>query len=330
MTFAAFGIALALAAFLVVNVLLSLAVALTAGAIQRALASVPLRPRAGVLLGLRLFPAAAATFVSAGLVVPAYLLLEPAEAGEAVTLPLALMASAALALMVAGMVRGARSLSATARLVRAWEAEAEPITVGGTIVRAVPVSRVRDGAPVFALVGWRRPRIYVSSGVLETLTPAEIQAAVDHERAHLGAGDNLKRLLIRSAPDVLGLCAASRAIEEAWGQTAEALADDDASAGRPQVALALAASLVKVARLSPPPAVDLPMSALHDGGDVEARVRRLLGSAGHALGRPAAHATSAAALGVLAAAALVAVSGWALPAVHTVLEAAVRVLGLLG
>ena len=268
-----------------------------------------------MLLALRLFPAAAATFVGAGLVVPAYLLLEPADAGERVTLPLALMASAALALVVAGMVRGARSLSATARLVRAWEAEAEPITVGGTSGGAVPVSRVRDDAPVFALVGWRRPRIYVSSGVLETLTPAEIQAAVDHERAHLGAGDNLKRMLIRSAPDVLGLCAASRGIEEAWGRTAEALADDDASAGRPQVALALAASLVKVARLSPPPAAGLPMSALHDGGDVEARVRRLVGSAGHAIGRPA-RATSAAALGVLAAAALVAVSGWALPAVH--------------
>ena len=324
--FAAFGLAIALAAFLAVNVIASLGVALAAKAILRALPSGHLRRRARVLLALRLFPAAAATFVAAGLVVPAYLLLEPADAGERVTLPLALISAAALALVGAGLVRGLRSLSATARLVRAWEAEAEPIAVTGG---AVPVSRVQDPEPVFALVGWRRPRIYVSSVVFDALTPAEIQAAVDHERAHLDAGDNLKRLLIRSAPDVLGLAPASRAIEAAWGRSAEALADDEAGAGRPQVALALAASLVKVARLSPPAAAGLPMSALHDGGDVEARVRRLVGSAGAGIGRPAS-ATSAAIGVVLAAAAMVTLYSSALPAVHAAIEAAVRLLGLLG
>jgi hypothetical protein len=326
MMFAAFGLAIALAAFFVVNVLASLAVALSANAVQRALASFTLRQRARVLLGLRLFPAAAATFVAAGLVVPAYLLLEPADAGERVTVPLVLMASAALALVAMAMVRGARSLSATARLVRAWEAEAERVAVAGC---AVPVSRVRNAAPVFALVGWRRPRIYVSDAVLEALTPAEIQAAAAHERAHLGAGDNLKRMLIRSAPDLLGLSPASRALEEAWGHAAEALADDAASAGRPQVALALAASLVKVARLSPSPAVGLPMSALHDGGDVEARVRRLIRGAGEGRRRPSS-AISVATFGVLAAAVAATLFGSALPAVHVVIEAGVRLLGLLG
>jgi Zn-dependent protease with chaperone function len=324
--FAVFGLTVALSAFLAVNAAASIAVALAAPAILRILQSARLRPRARVLLGLRLFPAFAATFVSAGLVLPSYVLLEPAEAGERLGLPLAVMASAALALIAAGLVRGARSLAATARLVRAWDKEAEPVAVTGCTVL---VSRVRHLRPVFALVGSRRPRIFVSEAVLDALTPAEIRAAVDHERAHLGAGDNVKRLLMRCAPDLLRLSAASRAIEDAWARTAEALADNRASAGRPQVALALAASLVKVARLSPVPMAGLPLSALHDGGDVEARVRRLVAIASDEGSRPAAGSGPAIAA-MVTAALIIAAAAPALPAVHGVVEAFVRLLGLAG
>jgi Zn-dependent protease with chaperone function len=325
MMFAAFGLAIALSAFLAVNVALSIGVSLAAGTVLRALAGVSLRARARVLLALRLFPAAAAIFVAAALVFPSYVLLEPADAGERLSLPLAALAASALVLLAAAFVRGRRSLAATARLVRAWEFEAEPVAMPGC---AIPVSRVQDAEPVFALVGWRRPHIYVSSAVLDALTPAEIEAAVDHERAHFGAGDNMKRLLMRCAPDVLRLSGASRAIEEAWTRTAEALADHGASTGRPQVALALAASLVKVARLSMAPAAGLPVSALHDGGDVESRVRRLVGSAAE-VPRPAA-GTSAAVAGLVAAGVILAVAGQSLPAVHGMIEAAVRLLALAG
>ena len=323
MMFAAFGIAIALSAFLAVNVVLSIAVSLAADKVLHALAAASLPVRGRVLLALRLLPAAAAVLVAGGLVLPSSVLLEPADAGERVSLPRAALAASALAVLAAALVRGARSLAATARLVRAWEMGAEPVAVPGC---SIPVSRVQDAEPVFALVGWRRPRIYVSSTVLDALTPAEIAAAVDHERAHLGAGDNVKRLLLCGAPDVLRFSSSSRALEAAWGRTAEALADNRATAGRPQAALALAASLVKVARLSPAAATGLPVSALHDGGDVEARVRRLVGSAAEdarpASGRPAAIA------GLVAAGAVLAAASQSLPAVHGAIEAAVRLLDL--
>src|SRR5204863_179817 len=65
-----------------------------------------------------------------------------------------------------------------------------------------------------------------------------------------------------------------------WSRASEALADERASAGGGDTALALAAGLVKVARLTSSLPAHLPISALHDGGDVEARVRRLVTAAG--------------------------------------------------
>jgi hypothetical protein len=70
------------------------------------------------------------------------------------------------------------------------------------------------------------------------------------------------------------------------------------------------------------------VSALHDGGDVEARVRRLVGSTAE-VSRPAA-GTSAAMAAVVAAGVILAVAGQSLPAVHGMIEAAVRLLALAG
>ena len=147
----------------------------------------------------------------------------------------------------------------------------------------MPAYRVRDAFPAFSVVGWRHPRMFVSARVLDALTPAEVAAAVAHERAHLGAADNLKRLLMRFAPDLLVLSRASRALEAEWARAAEAIADERASGGDRDRALALAAGLIKVARLVPASAGRLPVSALHDGGDVESSrtaARRLRGPRG--------------------------------------------------
>lgn len=320
--FLAFGAAIVLGAFLVVNALVSLAVAALAPSILRALSSTPARDRARVLLGLRLLPASAAAIAAVGLVVPAYLLFEPADAGERVTWPLAVLAVAALAIVLRGLLRGLRALWATAALVQRWMGEAEAVTLPRS---PVPVFRIRDALPVFSVVGLRRPRMYVSARVLDALTPDELAAAVAHEQAHLGAADNLKRLLMRSCPDLLVLSRASRAIEAEWGHAAEAAADDQASRGRRETALSLAAGLVKVARLAPSSAAGLPVSALHDGGDVEARVKRLLD------GVPADDGstrggTGARIAGVTLASLGLAVVGYGLPAVHGLIEVAARLL----
>lgn len=324
--FLAFGAAIALVAFLVVNAAASIAVAVAAPTLTRGLRATAPRPRARVLLALRLLPAMTATAVAAGLVMPAYLVFEPADTGESLTVPLAVLASTALALLATALFRGARAMALTSALVRGWMRDAQPVTLPGS---PVPVYKVRDGFPAFSVVGLHRPRMYVSARVLDALTPGEVAAAVAHERAHLSAGDNLKRLLMRSCPDMLAGMRASQAIEREWARSAEEAADEQATAGRSDTALALAASLVKVARIAPRAAVGLPMSALHDGEDVEARVTRLLATGGRensVVRRRAARAVAA----VLAGAALVALGlalSEGLATVHGLIELAARLLG---
>jgi Peptidase family M48 len=323
MRFAAFGAAMTLATFLLVILAASAAATLVTPAIVRALGGARPRTRTRVLLALRLLPAAAAVLLSAGLVLPAYLLLEPPDSGERVSLPLALLAVLAGALVLGGLGRGVRALRATAALSRRWRTGAEPVAVPGS---PVPVYRVRDALPVFAVVGLRRPRMYVSSQLLEALEPDEIAAAVAHERAHLVAGDNLKRLLMRACPDPPGLAAAARRLEAQWARAAEALADERASGGHRPTALALAAGLVKAARLAPAAANGLPVSALHDGGDVDDRVRRLVASGDVEAPGSGIRPGAALALGAVLLAGGAAAAIQALPAAHALIEAAARLL----
>jgi Zn-dependent protease with chaperone function len=320
--FVLFGGAIALAAFLVVNLAASVAVAALAPALTRGLAGASPRRRARLLFGLRLFPASVAIGVTAGLVGPAYLLFEPAESGERLTLPLALLALGAMALLVQGPLRGLRALARTAALVRRWMRQGEAVALPGS---PVPAYRIHDDVPVFSVVGLRRPRMYVSAQVLDALAPAEVAAAVAHERAHLAASDNVKRLLMRSCPDLLATLGSSPALEREWARAAEEAADEQATGGRRETALALAAGLVKVARIAPAMAAGLPVSALHDGGEVEARVRRLIAASGP---DRASHGTGwarwAAATAVLAFG--LTFVGHALPAVHRLIEVVARLV----
>lgn len=323
MMFYAFGAAVVLATFFVVNAAASVALIVLAPSLVGALEEARAQTRARALLAMRLLPSAAATAVAMGLVLPAYVRFEPAQAGERVTLPLALLAAAALAVVLHGLLRGARALSSTSALLRGWMAQAEPVTMP---LSPVPVYRVRDPLAVFAVVGVQHPRMYVSDRVLEALGPAELAAAVAHECAHLEAADNVKRLLMRSCPDLAGLSAVSRAIEQEWSRASEARADERASGGCRETALALAASLVKVARLAPAAAGGLPVSALHDGGDVDVRVRRLVAVAADTTAVPPAAGTMALRAGVVLGAASLTLASQAWPAVHGLIEVAARLL----
>jgi Zn-dependent protease with chaperone function len=151
--------------------------------------------------------------------------------------------------------------------------EARPIALPAS---PVPAYRVHTAFPVFSTVGMLRPRIFVATQVLDALTDDEAAAAVAHEAAHLRARDNLKRLLLRSCPDLLAAFPVSRELEESWARAAETVADARAARGAGGAALDLASAIVKVARLAPVGTPMLPASALHDGGDVAPRVRCLL------------------------------------------------------
>jgi hypothetical protein len=114
--------------------------------------------------------------------------------------------------------------------------------------------------------------------VLRKLTPAELEASLRHERAHRTSRDNLKRLLLllAPAPQFAGL----ESLERGWAQYTEWAADDRAVGGDSDRSVALAGALVRVARLRVPAGAPLLMTSLvADGGDIEARVDRLLGAA---------------------------------------------------
>ena len=129
-----------------------------------------------------------------------------------------------------------------------------------------------------ALAGVFRPQILVGTAARAALTPAEFDVAVSHEVAHRNSRDNLKRVVMFCAPDLLGWTAAARRLEERWLAQAECLADAHAVGDDDQRALALASALVKVARMTDgSSALRSPAwSAFHEPGFLESRVRQLV------------------------------------------------------
>jgi hypothetical protein len=99
---------------------------------------------------------------------------------------------------------------------------------------------------VLIVTGFFRAKVFISSVVLEMLTPGELAAALAHEMAHVSFSDNLKQMLF-------GICTPPRWLEiesekAAWVSASE-LAADDAALDRGASALDLAGALVKMARL---------------------------------------------------------------------------------
>jgi Zn-dependent protease with chaperone function len=115
-------------------------------------------------------------------------------------------------------------------------------------------------APLLALAGIVRPRLVISRGVLRALSAEELAAALRHERAHWTARDNLKRLCILLTPGILPFAGSSRTLERGWRKFAEWAADDRAVAGSARRSCALAAALVRVARMTADACWAIPIS----------------------------------------------------------------------
>lgn len=315
--------------FLAHGLMLSLAWFLTISLVVSAAAAVPgvlaLRTgtarSAGFWIALRLLPSAAAFAFVVVLFVPSYWTYEPREFVEGFDLTLALVAVGAAAVIAVALARGAAAWRSAARRADAWMRHARPLSIGA----ALPAFAIEADQPIIALVGVWRPRLLVTRGLIEALTAAELDAAVAHEVGHLRAFDNLKRLLMRSTPDLLAGSSLSRAIERRWAAAAEHHADriggaDGAAAAR----CALASALVKVARLTPPPLPAAePISLLIAGGDIASRVRTLIDDrdAGTALPSGGRWMTISSACAAVAFA-----YGPLLRAVHEITELAVRSL----
>jgi Zn-dependent protease with chaperone function len=275
----------------------------------------PPSARADVLFTARLTPAVTGLFVAGVLVPVSYLLWEPRHDSEVVGDAAVLMALAGAGLLASGAWRAVRAALGTARIRRTLVAASS--TPRGA--HDVPATIVESAFPIVALVGLVAPRIFLARSVLEACTAAELNAVVAHERAHAAAHDNLRRLALIAAPDVLAWHPLGAELVEAWALEAE-LAADAGAAHATATPLDLASALIKVARLAADRSDPLPASALYRGEAITERVQRLVQAP------PAAVAT----IGITSRTravrfAMMAATGIAaMPWLHRLLEAIIR------
>jgi hypothetical protein len=230
------------------------------------------RRSASGLLFWRCLPATVSATLAGLIVLPAFLVHEPRDRVETVGLPLALSAALGLAIFAAGPIRGLIALVRTRALVRRWLGAARPAAVPGW---SGPAWIVEPDAAGVAVVGFVRPALVVSRGVLAACTARELAGIVAHERAHAEAHDNWKKALVRCLPDVLGWTREAAALDRLREQRAEEEADVAATREDRTIGVEIAAALVKVARGRR--RVVLPAAtAFGAGGPIARRVRLLL------------------------------------------------------
>jgi Zn-dependent protease with chaperone function len=266
--FAVRGLVQVLAAYFLASTVLSLAVVMGWRSVATAPATASLA--AHRLFALRLLPSVGG-LVTALLVALGYGLWEPrTELEPAGWVALAAAAGGAgLVLVAAGGLVAA--LLSTRRIRRALAAATR-----GTLPAApLPASIIDTPFPIVAIVGLVLPRLFVARSVLEACSPEELDAVLAHEQAHARQHDNLRRLALAAAPDVLGLCAGGSRLDAAWKQAAEFAADEAAARGG-NCGVHLASALLKVARLATGRSEPVPASALYQGEPIADRVRRLV------------------------------------------------------
>jgi hypothetical protein len=150
-------------------------------------------------------------------------------------------------------------LQRTRRIAQQWHALSED----GGAFRILPSS-----APVACAIGFFRPTIYLSSGMLEQLPAAAIATITAHERAHVQRRDNLWLTVIRIAcPFWMQRNTLIDAIELAHDQ-----ACDRAAAEQVGDPLVVADTLVRCGRLAQSPT----LAASFLRGHLAARVEAIL------------------------------------------------------
>jgi Zn-dependent protease with chaperone function len=270
------GICLALGAFYAVNALATLG----AAAAWRGMAAPARRwsatTRSRIAFALRVLPPANALVLTGALLVPAYLIYEPRPVKEAVTLKLLIPALLALFGLALALLHAFAAWRATRQLAANWLEHAEPISLGRI---SPPTYRIPHQFPVIAVVGSLRPRLFLASCIFDSLDEAELAAALAHERGHIAARDNLKRLALRACHDLLVPLPCGRALDRAWLEASEAAADEYAAQAGAAVTLDLASALVKIARLAPlgtRPAMPAGASLINDAdSSIAWRIQRL-------------------------------------------------------
>jgi len=152
----------------------------------------------------------------------------------------------------------------------------EPFRVATAAAGVDPAKvRIVDGLPNPAFTaGWWKPRIYLSAQLADTLSPAELERLVSHERAHLDRRDPLRLAVLRFFACMLFWMPALRKLAADVSDEAEFEADDIAASGKP---LVLASAILTVAAWKQTPLPPAGAAGFSGYDLVEQRVRRLSG-----------------------------------------------------
>jgi Peptidase family M48 len=224
------------------------------------------------LLALRLLPTGGAIFLTFTVVLPAFLIYEPAHELEEVGPLLVALAIFALFTVGDGIRRVCRACAAAGALFRDCGPADRSFVTDGLHVDIVDVRE-----PIVAVIGGWRHRIVASKRVLSVCSDEEFRQVIAHEVAHVSARDNLKLLFQVGSPDLLAWVPTGTILAARWRAAAEREADERSTGSDRHKRVALASALIKVARLSTAADHALPalsMSIAVD--DVEGRVRALL------------------------------------------------------
>ncbi|HXZ20553.1 MAG TPA: M56 family metallopeptidase [Candidatus Acidoferrales bacterium] len=261
------------ASFFLVHTTVGAVVLLLVPAALRRAENMAAESAAAFLFSLRFLPFVTAACAVAGLCIPSYLSLEPRSGVE----PRGTLCAMAAALaMLSWLFAGGRALAALVRTMefgRDCRITGRKAQLGSP---AVPALIVDSRAPLLALSGIVRPKLFLSRGVVEALRPEELRAALRHEDAHRRSRDNLKRLACLLVPELAPFARSFAPLERNWAKFAEWAADDEASSGDSQRALWLASALLRVARMGSAPQPEIAASLTACGCGLEARVERLL------------------------------------------------------
>jgi Zn-dependent protease with chaperone function len=276
--FAARGIAVSFAVFVMVYCVLSLAVCLFWRTVWLHSQRYPFRRIADGMFALRMFPLVTAALITAAFTVPSFLLLEPRAIDEPMGGIPVMLGIGGLMLGIFGVWNAGLALRRASRTIARWTSAAQPVASSAPF----PVLRSSKMIPAMTAAGIVHPKVLLSGAAESMLTANELQTALNHEIAHVRRRDNLKKLLLRfvAFPGMSGL-------EAAWLESTE-MAADDAAVSTAAEALDLAAALIKLSRLGPvEPAADLTTALVYSPASLmNARIERLIAWSDECLSSP--------------------------------------------
>lgn len=274
------GISLVLALLLTINATATMLAAGVGRLCKSLLWKCSARTRAEILFVMRIGPPVIAIVAIAAFMIPSYLKYEPHNTDEYVGWKLAVLATLSAIGVGLAAWRGLRSWLATRSLLRNWLSASKRIELDGI---RIPTYVLKHSFPIIAVVGAIRPRLFIATHVLESLSEEELAAAIAHEYGHLAAGDNFKRSVMRISRAALLLIPCGRSLDRAWSEASESAADEHAAQESSFVALNLASALVRIARMIPrgqrqvmPAAVSAFLVGSENSPGVKVRVKRLV------------------------------------------------------